>query len=374
MANCGTRADTRGCCERMKIAVACGGTGGHIFPGLAVADCLRVRGHDVTLWLSGRSVERTSLKGWGGEVVSVSSAGFPSGLSLRCIGVAFRLAFAVVNCIFRMRKRRPDVLLAMGSYSSVGPVLAARSYRVPVVLHEANAVPGRAIAFLSRLASTVAVTFDVASQDLGGKAVLTGLPLRSSLDLRFPADALVEGDFTVLIMGGSQGAHVLNEIGSKAVCAMHAAGSVIQVVHLTGPDDEQTVRDRYDKAGLRHLVVPFLEEMGFAYGAADVAVTRAGASTCMELAACGIPAVLIPLPSARRDHQAANARVLVSAGAADMIPETDLSVTSLRDHLQNCVRDGQKLQAMKTAMSALAVPDAAERVASLLESSVVLPA
>ena len=353
----------------MKIAIACGGTGGHIFPGLAVARSLRDRGHDMVLWVAGRSVERTSLKEWGGEVVSVKSAGFPSGFSVRSIGVAFRLAFAILKCVAGMRRRRPDVLLAMGSYASVGPVLAARWYRVPVVLHEANAVPGRAVSFLSRFASTIAVTFDDASKEFGAKAVLTGLPLRSTLNPRFPTDRLSKGEFTVLIMGGSQGAHVLNDIGSKAVCAMHADGIAIQVVHLTGRDDEEVVRERYAEAGVRHLVFPFLEDMGIAYGAADLAVSRAGAATCMELAACGVPALLIPLPSARRDHQTANARILVSAGAADMAAQADLSVKWVTDHLATCSRDRQRLEKMKQAMKTLAVPDATDQLSSLVEGA-----
>jgi len=351
----------------MKIGIACGGTGGHIFPGLAVARCLRDRGHDVVLWLSGRSVEKTSLKEWDGEVISVRAAGFPSDFSLRSVGVAWDLAFATVKCVLRMACHRPDGLLAMGSYASVGPVLAARCYRVPVVLHEANAVPGRAVSLLSHFASNVAVTFGEASKESGAKGVLTGLPLRSTLNPRFPSDRLSNGVFTVLIMGGSQGAHVLNDIGSKAVCAMHADGVPVQVVHLTGHDDGVFVANRYEEAGLRHLVFPFLDEMSIAYGAADIAVSRAGAATCMELAACGVPALLIPLPSARRDHQTANAHILVSSGAVDICPQDDLSAAWLSGYLTMCSRDRQKLGKMKDAMKIFGVPDATERLASLVE-------
>jgi UDP-N-acetylglucosamine--N-acetylmuramyl-(pentapeptide) pyrophosphoryl-undecaprenol N-acetylglucosamine transferase len=317
--------------------------------------------------MSGRSVERTSVRGWEGHIVTVRAAGFPAGVSIRSVGVALGLGLAVLNCIVKMGRRRPDVLLAMGSYASVGPVLAAWLHRVPVVLHEANAVPGRAVSFLSRFASAVGVTFEAASRELGGKAVLTGLPLRSTLTPRFPDDQLCRGIFTVLIMGGSQGAHVLNDIGSMALCALHAGGMPVQVVHLTGRDDENAVRRRYAEAGVPHLVFPFLEDMSIAYGAAHVAVCRSGAATCMELAACGVPALLVPLPTAARDHQTANAQVLAAAGAADLAAQGGLSVEGLREYLQRCAGDSERRNRMQAAMKALAVPDAAERLAELVE-------
>jgi len=142
-----------------RIAVSCGGTGGHVFPGLATAQALAERGRQVALWLSGKKVEAPSLAGWSGPVVSVPSEGFPSGFSLRSVRVTGSLLRAVWLCYRRMRRDPPDALLGMGSYSSVGPVLAARALRVPVVLHEANAVPGRAVLFLSRFADAVAIAF-----------------------------------------------------------------------------------------------------------------------------------------------------------------------------------------------------------------------
>ena len=203
----------------MNIAIACGGTGGHIFPGVATAEVLKKRGHSVTLWLAGRDVESGSTAGWDGSVIFVRSAGFPSGFSFRALAVACRLAVAFFQCRSRMKSNRPDVLLAMGSYASVGPVLAARTLGVPVVLHEANAIPGRAIVFLSRFAEAVALAFKEATPYLKHqRVVVTGFPVRSDLAAgRFDDSVLKPGVFTVLVMGGSQGARRLNEIAPQAL-------------------------------------------------------------------------------------------------------------------------------------------------------------
>lgn len=335
---------------------------------MAVARVLRGRGHDVVLWLAGRNVERTSLAGWDGKVVSIKAAGFPAGLSLRSAGIAARLLWAAGRCLGPMRRFRPEALLAMGSYASVGPVLAARMCRIPVVLHEANAVPGRAVSLLAKVADAVGVTFDAAAVELGAKSVRTGLPIRGDLHPHFPEGKLARDQFTVLLMGGSQGAHVLNDVGSQAVCALRAAGRRIQAVHLTGSADEPVVRSRYVAGGVPHLVFPFLEDMGLAYGAGDLAICRAGAASCMELVAFRMPALLVPLPSARRDHQTANARAMAAAGAAEWVRQDELSVPMLCDYLDAYMGDPDRARTLREGGEKLAVPDAAERLASLVES------
>ena len=150
----------------MKIGIACGGTGGHIFPGLAVAEALRRRGHTVVLWLAGKPGEDLALVGWDGPIVTVYARGVSSHAPRAMIATCFRLVRAVLQCRQSMRRFSPDVLLAMGSYASIGPVLAARWLNIPVVLHEANVIPGRAIRFLSRWAEAVAVGFEETRQHL----------------------------------------------------------------------------------------------------------------------------------------------------------------------------------------------------------------
>jgi UDP-N-acetylglucosamine--N-acetylmuramyl-(pentapeptide) pyrophosphoryl-undecaprenol N-acetylglucosamine transferase len=350
----------------MHIAVACGGTGGHIFPGLATARVLQKRGNEVSLWLGGRDVENLSVLGWQGKVITVKAEGFPPAVSLRWFTIAIKLLRSIATCRGLMKQNRPDVVLAMGSYASVGPVWAAHSLGIPVVLHEANAVPGRAVSLLSRWASVVAVAFEPAAHYFRHrKVVVTGLPVREVVKTRL-RDGLEDGRFTVLVMGGSQGAHKLNEIASAAISRVHRSSVAIQVVHLTGPRDESWVRGIYAEKGVTAVVFGFLKEMGEAYNVADLAIARSGAASCVELAAYGVPALFVPLPLARRDHQTANAKVFVEAGAAEMVAEKDLSAERLAEYVNACMTNRVKLDKMKTSTKNAFVADAAEKLADLV--------
>ncbi len=351
----------------MKIGIACGGTGGHIFPGITMADVLRSKGHDVTLWLAGRDVEEVSTGGWKGRVERVKASGFSSGFSLSSAWIALGLIRACFVCWQRMKREKPDVVLAMGGYASVGPVLAAYRLKVPVVVHESNAVMGKAVSFLSRYASVVAFGFDsVMDSSCCAAAVVTGFPVRTDLNSHFEDGLLDPGVFTVLVMGGSQGARKLDKVVSGALCLARKKGVEVQVVHLARPENEKEVKDRYREAGVRHLVFGFLKEIGSAYNAADLAIARAGAATCAELSVCGVPALLIPLPSARRDHQTANARALEKNGGVNVLEEKNLSEEWLADYIQECARNPEKLAIMKRALAANAVPDAAAKIADLV--------
>jgi UDP-N-acetylglucosamine--N-acetylmuramyl-(pentapeptide) pyrophosphoryl-undecaprenol N-acetylglucosamine transferase len=351
----------------MKIAVACGGTGGHIFPGIVTARELVRRGYAVTLWISGRDVETVSTKDWDGPVQRVRAAGFPSGFNARSLVAAGRLFTAYWVSLGRMMRNRPRVLLAMGSYASVGPALAARTLGVPVVLHEANAIPGRAVEFLSRFACTAGVTFESAKSWLRcPRIVRTGLPIRSHAGERFGAQELEEGAFTVLVMGGSQGARRLNEVVTESICDLQRQGRGVQTIHLAGPTDEEWVRDVYQKAGVKHRVYGFLQEIGMAYHAAHLAISRAGAGACTELADFQVPSLLVPLPSAMRDHQTANAASLVRIGGADVLPQKDLTPARVAGYIEECRRRPEKLEAMRTALKGFAVPDAAVVLADLV--------
>lgn len=355
----------------MHIAVACGGTGGHVFPGLSVANALKARGHRVTLWLAGGVMEGGSVRGWDGPVETIRAFGFPTGLNLRSFRAAVSIVTASIACRRRMKKDRPDAIVAMGSYSSVGPVLAARSMLLPVVLHEANAVPGRAISFLSGFADAVAVSFSSAERCFKGLRVeTTGFPTRSDLEGSFDPGTMIEGHFHLLVMGGSQGAHRLNVLVPQAVILLKDRGIPVQVIHLSGPDDEDEVRAIYRRENIPNMVFGFLREIGKAYRAADFAVARSGAGACAELAACGVPALLIPLPAARRDHQAHNARDLAEAGAADVLLEHDASPEVIADRLERVYRNPDLLAGMRVAMLGKAHTGAADRIADLVEQTV----
>jgi UDP-N-acetylglucosamine--N-acetylmuramyl-(pentapeptide) pyrophosphoryl-undecaprenol N-acetylglucosamine transferase len=259
-------------------------------------------------------------------------------------------------------------MLAMGSYSSVGPVLAARRLGIPVVLHEANVIPGRAIDWLSRFAHTVAVNFPETGDYLPGKTVVvTGIPLRKELEAAAGLARLSPERFTILIMGGSQGARRVNELAVEALCRLHREGCPVNVVHLSGEKDLPTVSAAYQAAGIPHTVHGFLKEMATAYQGADLAIARSGANSCMELALFGIPALLVPYPLAARNHQVANARAIAAAGAADVIEQKDLTVDVLTAYIQGRMKDAAALKAMHVAARRRAMTGADEKLADLVE-------
>ena len=350
----------------MKIAVACGGTGGHAFPGIAAAGELAKRGHEVVVWCSGRDVESAAMSEWKGPVFSTGARPI-SPLN------AFSILGSILRCRREMKREKPDAMLAMGSYSSLPPVLAAKSRGVKVFLHEANTVPGKAVDFLSRFADAVATSFDVTASHLPGvKTVATGLPIRPGIasGQRFgfiPPDA-----FTVFVTGGSQGAHAVNLLMKDALAMMkreiarRGTGRPLYVIHQTGIADEGAVTAEYASAALPSRVHAFERDMADAFASADVVVARAGASTCFELAACGKPAFLIPLPSALRDHQRLNAEAFAAKGAADVGDQAKLTPRQVCRLLMNYYDNPEKLRRMSAAMKGLAVPDAAARLADAI--------
>lgn len=351
----------------MKIVVACGGTGGHAFPGLAVAEELVARGHDVTVWNSGRDIESSVMKRWKGSTFSTGAR-----------QLSVRNVFAIIRSFFRCRREmkrvKPDVLLAMGSYSSLPPVLAARWRNVPIVLHEANTVPGKAVEFLARFAEIVAISFDVTQKYLPGiKTVKTGLPVRSDISTGKRFDFIPPNAFVIFVTGGSQGAHAVNELLVAAMPMIvkelerDSEARPLYVIHQTGSNDESRVLAAYTAANIPCRVHAFEREMANAFASADVVVARAGASTCFELTACGKPALLIPLPSAMRNHQHFNADAFAATGAADEGVQDKLSAHQLSRYLLNLMRSPTKLESMSAKMKSLSMPDAAARVADVLD-------
>ena len=354
----------------MKIVVACGGTGGHAFPGLAVAEELKSRGHDVTVWDSGRDIESSVMRNWHG-------ATFSTGARQLSVRNGLSILASILRCRREMRRESPDVVLAMGSYSSLPPVLAARGRRIPVVLHEANTIPGRAVEFLSRFAKKVAISFDVTAKHLPGcDTVRTGLPVRADIASGKRFDFIPADAFVVFVTGGSQGAHAVNCIASEALAMAKAEldkrwtkGRTLYVIHQTGAKDEGDVMATYAHVALPARVHAFEREMADAFASADLVVARAGASTCFELAACGKPALLIPLPSAMRNHQHFNADAFAAKGAADEASQSQLTAKQLCRYILERYDHPEKLAAMSEKMRAIATPDAAARVADLVEEA-----
>ncbi len=349
-----------------KYSISCGGTGGHVFPGMATGLALQKRGHEVALWLSGKAIEAATRHAWTGEVINIESAKlsfhpFQIPKTLFTVIRAYRASLA------ELRKQRPDVLLAMGSYSSLAPVLAARHLKIPVILHEANVIPGKAISQLARFATAIAITFPETRHYLHHKQiVLTGLPLRKEMVQAANIPSVLPERFTVLTMGGSQGAQRLNEMVPLALGHLREAGIQIEAIHLAGEKAKAMVEDAYRKAGVPATVYGFCSDMVAIYRQTSLAISRSGANSCLELAMFGIPALLVPLPTSARDHQKANAKAMMSAGAAALLEQAALSPELLAETIRALAINADKMKEMREHAKARTSAGADETLADLI--------
>lgn len=345
------------------MIVAGGGTGGHLFPGLAVAEALSAAEDAQVLFVGSAS---------GIEATVIPTTRFPfralpiSGLRGRgvrgALTFAVQLPLALVRAWRIVATFRPHLVLGLGGYGSVPVVLAAWLRRVPSVLLEQNAHPGMANRWLARLARRVCTTFAASARFFPpSKVVQTGNPVRQLAGTRQPAT----GHFTLFVFGGSQGARTINRAAVEAVKILGKDIPSLQVIHQTGTADVEWVMEQYRDSGVSVEVLPFVHDMGDAYGRADLVVCRAGATTIAELTALGKPAILIPYPYAADDHQRANAEVLVRGGAAELILDAEFTGVALAARVTVLARDRARLAAMSTAARALAVPDAAARVVAV---------
>ena len=343
------------------IVIACGGTGGHIHPALAVAERLRAEGHSLSLILSGtRSAEKPAQQQWQGPLLLSGARPMHDP----------RNVLAILRAWTFLRRQKPDVLFATGGYTSFAPVVAARLLRIPVVLHEANALPGRAIRFLSRhwQIATVAVSFpETAAMLPWVRTCCTGLPLRAYvLETLAKARATPKApeSFTVLVTGGSQGAHGLNTLVAPILASLARADARVRIIHQCGRADLPALKEVYAQTPEQVQLAAFLEDMGSAYGQADLVIARAGAATCFELAACAVPAFLIPLPTAADHHQHRNAASLVQSGGALLFDQLTTPPAQLADAIAQCYHDRALRTHMHQALAALPRPDAAGALAA----------
>ena len=365
----------------MRVVITGGGTGGHLFPALAVHEALRARWPEASALFVGAAggVEAAILarRGYSFRGLAASKV---SGAGLRGRAqAALRLPGTVLQAARLLREFRPRVVFGVGGYASVSTVLAARLTRIPCVIHEQNAFPGLANRALGRLASRVAVSFVGTEQFFpAGRVKLTGNPVRAEIRAGNAGAArerlgLAPGIFTVLVFGGSQGAHRLNLALQEALPELRAERDHLQFVHATGEGDLPVVRDAYARAGIRARVDAFFEEMATAYQAADFVICRAGAGTVFELAAVGKPALLVPFPYAANDHQRLNAEAAVRAGAAWILLDQYCDGRRLVASVRAAIAKPAQLDEMGRRAREMARPDAAERIVDLLDQ-VALPA
>jgi len=356
------------------VAIACGGTGGHLFPGLAIASRLFERKCAVALLISPKEVDQKAVKSVKGvEIVTLPAVALQRGSRLAFLG-GFWKSWRASREFFQ--SCRPQAALAMGGFTSAPPLLAACRAGAATFLHESNCIPGRANRWLSRFVVHAFVGFPSAAERLHTReATVTGTPVRAEIrpaDSRACRAALgMDSDRPlVLVTGGSQGATGLNELvmGSLPMLAQRAPHW--QWLHLAGSNDAQRVQQAYAAAGLKAVVQPFLGDMALALGAATAVVSRAGASSLAEIAAMRVPSLLVPFPHAADNHQFHNARAFAQTGAARLLEQARAKPAELVELLSDLVENPELRAPIQTALAAWHSPNAAEQIAETILAAV----
>ncbi|MBF0461328.1 MAG: undecaprenyldiphospho-muramoylpentapeptide beta-N-acetylglucosaminyltransferase [Magnetococcales bacterium] len=358
-----------------RLIIAGGGTGGHIFPAIAIADAWEAQGGEVLFVGTPHGLESRLLPERGKRLALLTVGQIKGkGLSTR-LRTLLGLPGALWSAGRIIRAYRPDVVLGMGGYVSAPTVVAARLLAIPTALHEQNARPGLTNRLLGKLTDRVFVSFaeaipafQAAPADAaavpGGRVLLTGNPVRAALQAASPSDArpLGQRPFRLLVFGGSQGARIFSDRLPPTLQQLKAHGMAVAIRHQVPQADLDTVRAEYERLGITAVVEPFIQDMAEAYREADLVICRAGATTVAELAMMGKPALFIPYPFAADDHQTANALAMVRVNGGWMQPQSALTADWLTAFLQDRMADpAGLLQASQGALS-LATPQAAQRI------------
>ncbi len=350
----------------MNVVIAGGGTGGHLFPGVAIAEELRARDPGATITFVGtrRGIEARILPelGWPLELIEIS--GLKTVGALGAIRGLFRVPRALWQARRLLKRLRPDAVIGVGGYASGPVVLAARLRGIPTAICEQNSIPGLTNKLLGRVVRGVFLSFDESRRFFKpNKILMTGNPVRRELLQRLLAPSAREPSATVhvLVSGGSQGAIAVNELASAALIAL-AKDHALAITHQTGEKDLEATAARYRTAGVAADCRAFIKDMASTYAAADLVIGRSGATTVAELAIAGVPAVFIPFPTAADNHQELNAREMAAKGAALMFRQADLTASALAEALRPLLEDPNRRATMGEAMRSLAKPGAAAAV------------
>ncbi len=361
----------------MRVVITGGGTGGHLFPGIAVADELRKRDRKMDIVFIGteKGLESRVIPREGYPIKYIRARGVLGKSSIQKAIAFWEMGSAVCSCRGMLRDLEPDVLLGTGGYVSVGPVAAARTLGIPTVIAEQNLLPGMANRMLGKVADAVAVTYHESLAFFPReKSRITGNPVRAAI---FEADRyaaldlfkLEDKKFTVFVFGGSSGARKINESVMSALELIFDLRDSIQFLHQTGESDYEKVRKMYRDMGYRAMVVPFIHQMAEAYAVSDLVISRAGATTLAEITALGKPAILVPYPLAG-GHQEFNAKKLLDIGGCRMVRDSELTGQVMAGNIRELYTSDETRAEMRRQCRALGRPDAAQRVADLAVSLV----
>ncbi len=360
--------------KKMNVLIACGGTGGHLFPGIAVAEELEKRGHQVLLLISEKKVDAQASRKYGNlQFLTVPAIAKPPTLSPRMFPFLFRLWKTVRQCRKLLLEHQSDAVLGMGGFTSLPPVLAGKKLGLMTYVHDSNALPGKANRLTARWCRKVLVGLEAANKHFpNSEVIVTGTPVRQELTT-LPEQPEASAKYglspegrAVLVMGGSQGAKHLNTLVVETAKAMPG----VQFLHITGALDYERVKTLADDRDGYH-VLPFCDDMASAYAACDIAVCRAGASSMTELAYVAMPSILVPYPYAADDHQTANARVFEQAGAAILRQESTLDAGELLADLTKILENEPEWKKMSANAHSLCVRDAAARISDEISADVL---
>ena len=359
------------------VAIACGGTGGHLFPGMAVAEQLQLRGCDVALLISPKEIDQQAAKSAQGmQVLTLPAVGLQNRNYFSFAG-SFLKSLLATRRIFR--QRRPDAVLAMGGFTSAPPVWVGKEFGAKIFLHESNTIPGRANRYLARFVDLAFIGFPEAAARLRARKITkAGTPVRPQFlpsAGQLPSECRVAlgldpERLTVLVVGGSQGASGLNEMVLAALPRL--AGKNWQWLHLTGANDFEKVRSAYTRLGLKAVVKPFLAEMGLALGAATACVSRAGASSLAEIAALRLPSLLVPFPAAADNHQFYNATAFATTGAARCLEQKNTDPEKTAAILTELMENQGSRTTVSLALEQWHAPKAAAEIAEGILAAITL--
>lgn len=349
----------------MRLIVAGGGTGGHLFPGIAVAEEWLARSPENEVLFVGteRGIEARTIPRLGYSLELINASGVRGKGSLSKLKGLAILLYAYAQSRRILSQFKPDVVLGVGGYASGPLVMAARGMQLPCYIHEQNAIPGVTNKILSRVVRKIFVSFERSCKFFPQERTLvTGNPLRRQIldQVMQAGERREDGRFSLLVFGGSLGAHSINLAMMDAAPHLAADAATLTVVHQTGDKDTDEVQKAYEAAGIEARVVPFIDGMAQAYAEADLLVCRAGATTIAEVTACGKPCIFIPFPHAVDDHQRRNADALINKEAGFMFVEQELTGKKLAETITMLMKDRELLQRTGAAARNLARLDAAQ--------------
>ncbi len=358
------------------MIIAGGGTGGHLFPGLSIADEFKKRDPSTEVIFVGTEygIEAKVVPRGGYPIMFIKAEKLIGGSIFKKISAIIKTLFSIIDSYKIIKRVNPDIAIGVGGYASGAFMLTAAFFAIPTMILEQNSIPGLTNKILSRFVNTVCITYQESiSYFPKAKTFFTGNPIRSQIlkgdiEVAYKLFSLEKGLFTIFAFGGSGGSRSINFALVDALNYLYDIKDKIQILHQTGQKDYETIRDAYRKASFKGTVTPFIFQMGEAYAVADLVISRAGATTLAELTALGKPSILIPYPYAAGKHQEFNARKLAEIGAARMILDNELKGESLAHHIRELYMNESIRKEMQKNSKAIGRPEASERVVDIAMS------